>query len=193
MVLSRLLKEKPGCQPSHRTLSLKSPAHKMCWGNGGTDCVRVAIQCLPSLEACTRRGKPCPVLPRWPGTRNRLVQRPREEPYISGYKKIINCFLMIFCYIRRVVSCTVVISEASSGRRWEQVQRSIVRHYSERKPRLEVFIGSLPVETGPVEEGEERVQVSEGMENIIITWHSESTKQALHGLTETEAAIIRHA
>lgn len=100
---------------------------------------------------------------------------------------------MIFCYIRRVESCTVVISEASSGRRWEQVQSSIVRHYPERKPKLEVFIGSLPVETGPVEEGEERVQVSEGMENIIITWHSESTKQALHGLTETEAAIIRHA
>lgn len=42
MVLARLLKEKPGCQPNHKALSLKSPAHKMCWDNGGTDCVGVA-------------------------------------------------------------------------------------------------------------------------------------------------------
>lgn len=104
-----------------------------------------------------------------------------------------NCFLMIFYYIHRMVSCTVVIREASSGRRCEQVQRSIVRHYPERKPKLEVFIGSLAVETGTVEEGEARVQVSEGMEDIMRTWHSESTKQASRGLTETEAAIIRHA
>lgn len=50
---------------------------------------------------------------------------------------------MIFCYTHRLVSCPVVIREASSGSRQEHMQRPTPRHCVKRKCKLQVSIGSL--------------------------------------------------
>lgn len=65
---------------------------------------------------------------------------------------------MIFSYAHRLVPCPVIIS------RRELVQSLTARHYEERKSKLEVFSGSSYWRLGSsTEEGEEKLQKSEGM------------------------------
>ena len=48
--------------------------------SGGTELIAVALQYLVQLEAHATRGRPCPTLPRWPGTREWTAQRPKVDP-----------------------------------------------------------------------------------------------------------------
>lgn len=50
---------------------------------------------------------------------------------------------MIFWKTHKLVSCPVIIREACSRRRWEQMQGPTARNYA--KSQLEVFIGFLPL------------------------------------------------
>lgn len=63
-------------------------------------------------------------------------------------KKPMTWFLMILCYIHRLLSCSVVTREASCRSRWKQVQRSTARHYAEGEYKLKVSTESLPSELG---------------------------------------------
>jgi hypothetical protein len=40
----------------------------MSWGNGGSELVEVANNCLVQLEARVKRRSPCLILPGYPGT-----------------------------------------------------------------------------------------------------------------------------
>ena len=51
---------------------------------------------------------------------------------------------MVFSYTLRSVPCPAAIREASSGSRWERMQRNAARHSAERKSHLEISIVSLP-------------------------------------------------
>ena len=42
---------------------------------------------------------------------------------------------MTFCYSYRLAPCLVIIRGVSSGSRWEQIQKLISRHYTERGER----------------------------------------------------------
>ena len=53
---------------------------------------------------------------------------------------------MIFCYSYRSVPYLDIVREASSGSRWEQMQRPAARHYVESQSKLEVSIRSLDLE-----------------------------------------------
>jgi hypothetical protein len=44
------------------------------------------------------------------------------------------------------VPCPVVIREASSNSRWEQMQRHTIRHYVKRESKFQGVIWSLPSE-----------------------------------------------
>lgn len=82
-------------------------------------------------------------------------------------------FLMIYCYTHRLVSSQIIIREASSGIRQEQIDAETHREYS-RNPK----------------EGEnERLQEESEQNNIRKTWPTVSTKQTnqrCEGLTEKE-------
>lgn len=67
-----------------------------------------------------------------------IGQKKKEEEMIS------NDILLP----HRWVPCSVFIREASSGIRWEQMQRPTGRHYLERVSKLEISIRSLPLEKG---------------------------------------------
>ena len=78
-----------------------------------------------------------------------------------------------------MVPCPVVIILASSGSRWEKIQRPIASHYAECvNYRLR----------GLTDQGVEGFQELAKMKAIRKTWSTETTKQVLYGLTKTEAA-----
>ena len=58
---------------------------------------------------------------------------PKIKPNQTQTKWSIKWFLMIICYTHRSVPYLVIIREASSGSRWEQMLRPRVRHYVERE------------------------------------------------------------
>jgi hypothetical protein len=78
--------------------------------------------------------------------RNQGLDSPEIQTCLE--KQSMQRFLMILCSAHRLVPCPVVISEVSSGSRWEWVQNPTARHYTDRKTELEVFIRSLPLELG---------------------------------------------
>lgn len=96
---------------------------------------------------------------------------------------------MIFVYTHRSVPCLVIITEASSGSRWEWVQRYTVIHCIDRESKWLVSIESLPSEIGTSHGTQKEIfQELEGMEDTKKTWPMELTKRGSHGLTETEMA-----
>ena len=54
----------------------------------------------------------------------------------------------ISCYTHTLVSCPVVITEASSSKCWKRIQKPTARHYVQRESKLEVSIESLSSELG---------------------------------------------
>lgn len=86
--------------------------------------------------------------------------------------------------------CPINNREASSGIRWEQVQKSTTRHYEERLPNLKVFFGSTisGILGNPQGKGEKRLSEAEGRE---VTRRSQFTKlnnQGSQRLIQTELA-----
>ena len=89
----------------------------MCWGKGGTELVGVANQWLAQLKTHPMRGSTGLTLPRGPGTRGWIGQRPRiETAWLAkqnktynnnnnnnnnNNKQLMKWFLMIFSYTCR--------------------------------------------------------------------------------------------
>ena len=92
---------------------------------------------------------------------------------------------MTFCYTHRSVPYPVIIREAFSGSKWEQIQRHIARKFMERESKFEVSIKFLPSEI-------RKSCRIEGREIVGIRFHedsrrtmtSDSTNQGTHELTE---------
>lgn len=95
-------------------------------------------------------------------------------------------FLKVFSYTHRLIPW-LIISEASSGRRWEQTHSKALCRKIIYK--LKVLIRSLPLEIWePCRRGGEKIVVLRGdrghQENMVC----QSTNQCSHGLKVTEAA-----
>jgi hypothetical protein len=97
---------------------------------------------------------------------------------------------MIFCYIHRLVPCPVVIREAYLDSRWEWIQKSAAS-YVNRESKSQFSISSVLLELRQsCGRGGGKIKGSEGMEDTRRTQLTESTKQGVFGLTETEVASM---
>lgn len=85
------------------------------------------------------------------------------KPNTAGIKKLIELFLLIFCYIQRSVPYPVIMREASNSSRLEQIQRLHSQTlYGER-----VFIKFLPSELkGSYGSGSTKILGSRGWRTI---------------------------
>lgn len=86
--------------------------------------VQVANQRLVQIETHITKRSPCLTLPREPGARGEVAQRPRLEAKMTEkkikkfFKKVVKRFLMIFCYPHRPESSIIIIREISSTNLW---------------------------------------------------------------------------
>lgn len=120
-----------------------------------------------------------------PGAIDWIAHRPGVELNMTTKRKTSD-----FCQWSAVLIDQYLVqssSEASSGNRWEPLQRPTARH-AQRKLKLGVSIGSLSSAVWePCGRGWKDCK-SRGVEDTSRTWPAESTKQGSNGPAETEAA-----
>lgn len=109
-----------GHHSSHKIFHLQCDLpNKKCRGKSGTTIVRMAQN--DKFESHAIRGSSCLRLLVGPVHRGWVTHGPRTELH-SVRKQSVKLYLIIFCYIYRLVPSSMVIREALSSKWWKNTQ-----------------------------------------------------------------------